>query len=410
MPLAICATPIGNLDDVTLRVLEELRAADLRPLRGHAPDADPPRRGTGSRRVSRVTTATTRRRARLGCSSGCAAGERVALVSDAGLPGVNDPGARLIAAAVAAGVDVTRASGRIGRRDSARRERARRRIATSSSGISRGGRASSARLPRRSAAGPARSSRSSRRVGCRRRCACSRRRFRIVAPPCAASSRSASRRSCAARSRSWPRGSSSRRAARSRSSSGRRRRRARRGRRGRACCGGRSRRRRSVATVCGGGGRAADRRVPKLPLSRLSVTRRSIALPSRDALATVAPCSLTGQRDGSSARSSLWLVARLPAHPLGRGRGRPTARCSAAIAVSGTSTPRASIAASTSQSASAPAIRAPASGEVSFAGQVPTHGLTVTIVTGDGYKASLTHLGTLRIRKGATRRRGRPDR
>ena len=29
MPLAVCATPIGNLDDVTLRVLEELRAADL---------------------------------------------------------------------------------------------------------------------------------------------------------------------------------------------------------------------------------------------------------------------------------------------------------------------------------------------------------------------------------------------
>ena len=35
------------------------------------------------------------------------AGERVALVSDAGLPGVNDPGARLIAGAVAEGVDVT---------------------------------------------------------------------------------------------------------------------------------------------------------------------------------------------------------------------------------------------------------------------------------------------------------------
>src|SRR5919204_566425 len=29
MPLAVCATPIGNLDDVTLRVLEELRFADL---------------------------------------------------------------------------------------------------------------------------------------------------------------------------------------------------------------------------------------------------------------------------------------------------------------------------------------------------------------------------------------------
>lgn len=36
-----------------------------------------------------------------------AAGERVALVSDAGLPGVNDPGARLLAAAVAADVPVT---------------------------------------------------------------------------------------------------------------------------------------------------------------------------------------------------------------------------------------------------------------------------------------------------------------
>ena len=29
MPLAVCATPIGNLGDVTLRVLLELREADL---------------------------------------------------------------------------------------------------------------------------------------------------------------------------------------------------------------------------------------------------------------------------------------------------------------------------------------------------------------------------------------------
>src|SRR5688572_28077645 len=53
-------------------------------------------------------------------------------------------------------------------------------------------------------------------------------------------------------------------------------------------------------------------------------------------------------------------------------------------------------------------IRAPAAGEVSFAGQVPTHGLTVTIVTGDGYKASLTHLGTMRVRKGAIVAEGDP--
>ena len=53
-------------------------------------------------------------------------------------------------------------------------------------------------------------------------------------------------------------------------------------------------------------------------------------------------------------------------------------------------------------------LRAPASGEVSFAGQVPTHGLTVTIVTPDGVKASLTHLGTLRVRKGAIVAEGDP--
>ena len=29
MPLAVCATPIGNLEDVTLRVLDELRGADV---------------------------------------------------------------------------------------------------------------------------------------------------------------------------------------------------------------------------------------------------------------------------------------------------------------------------------------------------------------------------------------------
>ena len=29
MPLAVCATPIGNLEDITLRVLEELRGAEI---------------------------------------------------------------------------------------------------------------------------------------------------------------------------------------------------------------------------------------------------------------------------------------------------------------------------------------------------------------------------------------------
>ena len=106
MPLAICATPIGNLDDVTLRVLEELRAADLvlcEDTRRTRILLD--RHGISARLESyhrhNEASRTPRVLERL------RGAERVALVSDAGLPGVNDPGARLIAAAVAAGVEVT---------------------------------------------------------------------------------------------------------------------------------------------------------------------------------------------------------------------------------------------------------------------------------------------------------------
>ena len=55
------------------------------------------------------------------------AGERIALVTDAGMPAVSDPGARLVRAALDAGVEVTVLPGPVGRRDRARRERARRR-------------------------------------------------------------------------------------------------------------------------------------------------------------------------------------------------------------------------------------------------------------------------------------------
>ncbi len=106
MPLAICATPIGNLDDVTLRVLAELREADLvlcEDTRRTRVLLD--RHGIHSRLESHHRHNEA---ARLpGVLVRLAAGERVALVSDAGLPGVNDPGARLIAAAVAEGVVVT---------------------------------------------------------------------------------------------------------------------------------------------------------------------------------------------------------------------------------------------------------------------------------------------------------------
>jgi 16S rRNA (cytidine1402-2'-O)-methyltransferase len=106
VPLAVCATPIGNLEDVTLRVLRELGEAELvlcEDTRRTRVLLD--RHGVQARLLSyhehneAARTAEVLPRLREGV--------RVALVSDAGLPGVNDPGARLIRAALEAGVPVT---------------------------------------------------------------------------------------------------------------------------------------------------------------------------------------------------------------------------------------------------------------------------------------------------------------
>jgi len=106
MALVVCATPIGNLEDVTLRVLAELRAADVvlcedtRHTRGLLE-----RHGVEARLVSyhehNEAARTEEFLPRL------VAGERIALVSDAGMPGVSDPGARIVRAALAADVRVT---------------------------------------------------------------------------------------------------------------------------------------------------------------------------------------------------------------------------------------------------------------------------------------------------------------
>jgi 16S rRNA (cytidine1402-2'-O)-methyltransferase len=107
MPLAVCATPIGNLEDVTLRVLRELAEADVvlcEDTRRTKILLD--RHGiAGPKLVSYHEHNEAKRTAEvLPLLEG---GTRVALVSDAGLPGVNDPGARLITAALEAGVPVT---------------------------------------------------------------------------------------------------------------------------------------------------------------------------------------------------------------------------------------------------------------------------------------------------------------
>ena len=107
MPLAVCATPIGNLADITLRVLDELREADLVLCEDtRHTGVLLARHGIAARALRSYHQHNEERRiAEL--LPRLATGERVALVSDAGLPGVNDPGLRLVRAALDAGVCVT---------------------------------------------------------------------------------------------------------------------------------------------------------------------------------------------------------------------------------------------------------------------------------------------------------------
>ena len=100
--LVLCPTPIGNLGDITLRTLDELRAADV----VCAEDT----RVTGKllahfdieKRLERLEQATISKQADR-IIQRVLAGERIAFCSDAGMPGVSDPGSRLVASAQAAG-------------------------------------------------------------------------------------------------------------------------------------------------------------------------------------------------------------------------------------------------------------------------------------------------------------------
>lgn len=107
MPLAVCATPIGNLDDVTLRVLEELRGADVILCEDtrHTRVLLERHGITGRPLLSYHEHNEAKRTAEL--LPRLAAGERVALVTDAGLPAISDPGARLVTAARADDIPVT---------------------------------------------------------------------------------------------------------------------------------------------------------------------------------------------------------------------------------------------------------------------------------------------------------------
>jgi 16S rRNA (cytidine1402-2'-O)-methyltransferase len=103
--LVVCPTPIGNLEDVTLRVLSALREADVvacEDTRRTRVLLD--RYGVKARTVSYHEHNEAARSAEL--VRRMQAGETVALVSDAGMPLVSDPGFLLVQACVAAGVGV----------------------------------------------------------------------------------------------------------------------------------------------------------------------------------------------------------------------------------------------------------------------------------------------------------------
>jgi 16S rRNA (cytidine1402-2'-O)-methyltransferase len=103
--LVVCPTPIGNLEDVTLRVLAALRDADViacEDTRRTRILLD--RYGVTAPLVSYHEHNERERAGELVARMG--AGETVALVSDAGMPLVSDPGFVLVQACVAAGLPV----------------------------------------------------------------------------------------------------------------------------------------------------------------------------------------------------------------------------------------------------------------------------------------------------------------
>ena len=104
--LTVVPTPIGNRQDITLRAVEALRESDLVAaedtrhsgmLLHHLGIKKPFVSLHEHNEAARTVELTDR----------MAAGLRVALVSDAGMPGISDPGHRLIRACIERGIPVT---------------------------------------------------------------------------------------------------------------------------------------------------------------------------------------------------------------------------------------------------------------------------------------------------------------
>ena len=104
--LYVVATPIGNLDDITLRALEVLKSVDVIAaedtrhsgnLLKHFEIRKPLVSYHEHNEAMRAAELVER----------LAAGENVALITDAGMPGLSDPGARLIRKCIEQGLAYT---------------------------------------------------------------------------------------------------------------------------------------------------------------------------------------------------------------------------------------------------------------------------------------------------------------
>jgi 16S rRNA (cytidine1402-2'-O)-methyltransferase len=104
--LYIVATPIGNLDDITLRALEVLKSVDVIAAEDTRHSGNLLRHFEIRKPLVSYHEHNEAMRSEE-LAERLAAGENVALITDAGMPGLSDPGARLVRKCIERGLPYT---------------------------------------------------------------------------------------------------------------------------------------------------------------------------------------------------------------------------------------------------------------------------------------------------------------